>query len=56
MTSLLAILPVLMLALFCAIAGLLSLRAIDRSLANASDSKHPGQSQTGVDSNIHLSR
>ena len=54
MTSLLPILPVLMLALFCAIAGFLSLRAIDRSLANAPDSKHPSQSQTGTDSNIRL--
>ena len=53
MTSLLPILPVLMLALFCAIAGFLSLRAIDRSLADATDSKHA--SQTSTDSNIRLS-
>jgi len=42
-----------MLALFCAIAGFLSLRAIDRSLADAADSKHA--SQTSTDSNIRLS-
>ena len=51
----LPILPVLMLALFCAIAGFLSLRAIDRALAEAQDSKHPGQPAAGADSDIRLS-
>jgi len=54
MTPLLPILPVLLLALFCAIAGFWSLRAIDRFLAEPSAPAHPSQSQTGSDTHLRI--
>jgi len=56
MTSFLPILPVLLLALFCAVAGFWSLREVDRLLADTSASVHSNQSETGSDTQVRLPR
>ena len=56
MTSFLAILPILLLALFCAIASFFSLRSVDRLLAETSSPLQTNPTKTGPDSQIHLPR
>ncbi len=56
MTSLLPILPILLLALFCAVAGSWSLREVDRLLTDDSASVHPNQSESGSDTEVRLPR
>jgi hypothetical protein len=56
MTVFLPILPVVLLGLFCTIAGYWSLRAIDRFLAEHPETANPSQSSSGVESQVRLPR
>jgi hypothetical protein len=52
MTPFLPILPVLLLALFCAIAGFWSLRGVDRLLTSTAAPVRPNQFDTGTDTQV----